>query len=55
MFLARDGHLEIVKLLVDKGADVSHKNNRGDTALIWATNGGHSDIVKILVENGAQQ
>lgn len=29
-----NGHEEIVKYLIDKGADINHKDNQGRTALI---------------------
>ncbi len=44
------GHLHIVKLLIDNGANI-HSND--DAALQYAARGGHLDVVKFLVENGA--
>ena len=44
------GHLEVVKFLVDKGANVSADN---DYALRWSANGGHLEVVKFLVSQGA--
>ena len=44
------GHLDIVKYLVENGADIHAEN---DYALIWASNYGHLEVVKYLVENGA--
>lgn len=35
---SKEGHLEIVKHLVEKDADINIKNNNGDTALILASN-----------------
>ena len=29
------GHLDTVKLLIEKGADINEKTNGGWTALIW--------------------
>ena len=43
------GHLDVVKFLVKRGADVAQKN----LALSSAVNKGHLDVVKFLVENGA--
>ncbi|XP_071090384.1 uncharacterized protein [Haliotis cracherodii] len=45
------GHVEIVKLLVENGLDVS-QSDYYDTALLSACKGGHVEIVKLLVENG---
>lgn len=48
------GHLEIVKLLVAKGADVNAKDNHGLTALDYAaTEQTGQDIMKILWDHGA--
>jgi ankyrin repeat protein len=43
----------MVKLLLDKVADVNVKNNYGKTALIAAAGGGHTDIVKFLLSKVA--
>jgi hypothetical protein len=56
LFFACDrGYTEIVKLLVDRGADV----NVDDTfyhanALSWAARKDHTEIVKILLDHGAK-
>ena len=42
------GHLEIVKYLIEKGADINAKNRNGNTALVEATSKGHLEIVKLL-------
>lgn len=47
------GKYDIVKLLIEKGANVNHRTDNGFTAIIWAAERGHLDIVKLLVENGA--
>lgn len=50
---AQEGQLEIVELLVSKGANVNKTVEGGSTALIQAAGSGHFDIVKCLCENGA--
>jgi ankyrin repeat protein len=45
-----NGHLDVVKYLVENGAKISAQRNK---ALIEASDGGHLDIVKYLVERGA--
>jgi ankyrin repeat protein len=43
-------HLEVVRYLVEKGANV-HADN--DYALRWSAQNGHLDVVRCLVEKGA--
>ena len=47
------GYTDIVKLLVENGADVNKKGANGLTALMLASSGGYLDIVEILIKNGA--
>ena len=46
------GHLDVVKFLIDKGADVKAKDNTGRTALTYAALRGNLDVVKFLIEKG---
>ena len=50
MMASANGHTEIVKLLLDKGADVNVKNTYGITALFMASVHGHTEIVKLLLD-----
>ena len=50
---ALNGHVEIVRLLLQNGADVKAKSNGGSTPLHWAAKFGHVDILHLLLENGA--
>jgi ankyrin repeat domain-containing protein 50 len=43
----------VVRLLVDRGADVNAKDNEGWTALYRAAVGGHEAVVRLLVDRGA--
>jgi len=45
---AKYGHTEVVKLLLEQGADV-HADN--DWALVWAADNGHKEVVKLLLEH----
>ena len=47
------GHIELVKYLMTKGADMEAKFANGSTALFWAIPEGHLDIVKLLIAEGA--
>lgn len=51
---ADNGHLEIVKMLIEKGADVNYRNEDLTTALEEAHNGRHEEVVDLLLENGAE-
>jgi len=42
------GDLEVVKLLLEKGANIDTVNNRGRTPLYWASRNGHLEVVKLL-------
>ncbi|KAK1991098.1 putative histone-lysine N-methyltransferase, H3 lysine-9 specific, partial [Colletotrichum falcatum] len=48
-----NGYLEVVKLLVDKGADVTVSNENGWTPLNAASSNGYLEVVKLLVDKGA--
>lgn len=49
---AASGHLDVVKPLVDNGADVNTAGPAG-TALHASAEAGHIDVVKLLLDNGA--
>ena len=54
MLAARGGHDEIVRMLLEKRAEVNGRNPEdGTTALMWAANNGLKSIVEFLVERGA--
>ena len=50
---AESGHLDIVKLLLDCGANVNSRGNFDRAALHLAAESGHLDIVKLLLDCGA--
>ncbi|KAK4168218.1 hypothetical protein QBC43DRAFT_359993 [Cladorrhinum sp. PSN259] len=53
-FASHFGHLAVVKLLLDKGADLEARGSEyGQTPLIWAAENGHDAIVKLLLDRGA--
>ena len=48
MLAASSVNTEIVKLLLDKGADVNLKNKNNETAKIVAEKRGHTEIARLL-------
>ena len=50
-----NGHLEVVRLLVEKGADMDKGRDNGLTPLLAACYAGHLEIVRLLVEAGADK
>jgi ankyrin repeat protein len=53
MWAAEHGHVEVVRLLLDRGADVNAISNVSMGALLYATEGGHEEVVSILLSRGA--
>ena len=49
----KKGNFEIVKLLLDKGADPNLPNEQGELPLVEAGKKGNFDIVKLLLDQGA--
>ena len=48
------GHTNVVKLLLDRNAQVDIINVDGMTALMFASSKGHLEIVNMLIDKGAQ-
>jgi cytohesin len=53
MYAASTGNTDVVKLLIDKGADINARNNGDWTALMLAAQTGALDTVRLLLEKGA--
>lgn len=47
------GHLDVIQLLISKGANPHDKNSSGWSLLMEASRNGHIDIVEFLVSRGA--
>jgi ankyrin repeat protein len=50
---ARNGHLQVARLLAEKGAQIDATGFFGASGLHWAALGGHEEMVTWLVEQGA--
>lgn len=51
--------MAVIKLLLEKGADLGSKSNSGQAALSWAVSAGNTDderiaVVQLLLDNGAE-
>ena len=54
MYASANGHLEVVKYLLENGADINAKDsNWGYTVLIYAAEYVNLETVQFLIENGA--
>jgi ankyrin repeat protein len=47
------GHVDVMKVLIEGGADVNTQNKYQRTALHYGSAGGHHDNVRVLLERGA--
>lgn len=50
---ARKGYIEVVALLLERGADPSIRTSTGWTPLMAAVIGGYYPTVKLLLEHGS--
>ena len=50
---AKHGHLEVVRLLIEKGADATAEDKDKKTPLHFAAANGHLEVVRLLIEKGA--
>ena len=55
MSASSGGLIDVVKLLLDHGAQINAKSDDGTTALKLATNNGKTDVAALLRERGATQ
>ena len=50
---ARNGHTEVVKYLLDRGAAIDTRGYFGGTGLHWSAINGHRETVELLIARGA--
>ena len=53
MIASQEGHCEIVRLLLRRGAQVDLQDSKGWSALMLACRAGHCEVAAILLESGA--
>lgn len=53
MEAAQEGHLDIVRYLLEMNANVHAQTQTGDTALTYACENGHTDVVELLLQYGS--
>ena len=51
---AREGCLDVIEMLMKRGARIDEKDETGDTCLLLAAKSGHVDIVYFLLSQGAE-
>ena len=50
---SRNGHIDVAKFLLEKGADINCRGFFGAPGLHWAAINGHKPMVEFLIERGA--
>jgi ankyrin repeat domain-containing protein 17 len=50
----QEGHLDLVKYLLENGALVNAQTGTGDTALTYACENGHTDVSDLLLQYNAE-
>jgi ankyrin repeat protein len=53
MHAAHAGNLELVRLLLENGADPNAKNGEGKTPLMFARENGRAEVAELLRKHGA--
>ena len=53
MEASQEGHLELVKYLLEARAEVNAQTSTGDTALSFACERGHTDVADLLLKWGS--
>ncbi len=53
LWAAEQGHTDLARFLLDRGADIEDKADEGESPLLLAAYGGHQDTVRLLLERGA--
>ena len=49
----RKVYFKLIKLLLEKGANINIKDKNGYTPLMWACKYNHTEIIELLLDKGA--
>jgi ankyrin repeat protein len=52
-FAAQHGNIEMVRLLLEAGADSEYRDHNGDRALLWAADEGQAEAIRLLLDAGS--
>jgi ankyrin repeat protein len=52
MWASKEGHVGVVRWLLDKGAAIDQRDHIGQTSLWLACRNGRTPVVKVLLERG---
>jgi ankyrin repeat protein len=53
LWAAEHGHTDLVRFLLERGADIEDRADERESPLMLAAVGGHRDTVQVLLERGA--
>jgi ankyrin repeat protein len=53
LYAARDGRADVVRMLLDAGADINQRDANEITPLIFAITNNHPDVARLLIDRGA--
>ena len=54
-YASQQGEIEVVRLLLERGAEVGATNKAGETALDLARKNGHKGVVELLTSRGSKR
>lgn len=52
-YAVREGKVDVVKFLIEKGADINVEDKFGQNCIFYSVRQGHVDVTQLLIDNGA--